>query len=257
VEHRHQLRGRQLTLVAEERPCEGLEQHAAGAVGHAEAVQECRGIGVVEFGGRGGAVIGQQRPARVGVGAGQFTAGQALRPQRQCKQVQRRSGGQTRQVLGWVRRRDDRIARHRREERQLRIDTSQDRPPRVVVPEERVESVFDELLAAVGQALRPSAQPAAEMLGRLQNRYGDASFGQHHRGGYSGDPAADDCHLRSARDVARQQRIGDDQTAGPHPKRGGPACQRVAHASLMPPPYAAHVLGDVRAQRRRAPPPRP
>ena len=220
VEHRDQLAGRQRPRLGEERAGERLEQHRLGAVRHAQAGQELRGRHVVEPGGGPLAVVGQQFGGQPGVGAEQVAQAQAGGPGEQRQQVQRRRRRQAGEVLGRPGARQHRVAADRPQEAQLRVEPAQHRPPRVVVPEERVEAVLDDLVGPVRQRVRPGAEPAAEGRRGLQQGDRDPALGEHHGRADPGDPAADDDGLgavrqrRGAAAGRRRRRRGAASAAG-------------------------------------------
>ena len=226
VEHRDQLAGRQRPRLGEERAGERLEQHRLGAVRHAQAGQELRGRHVVEPGGGPLAVVGQQLGRQPGVGAEQVAQAEAGGAGEQGQQVQRRRRRQAGEVLGRPGARQHRVAADRPQEAQLRVDPPQDRPPGVVVPEERVEAVLDDLVGAVRQRVRPGAEPAAEGRRGLQQGDRDPALGEHHGRADPGDPAADDDGLGAVRHGAGPTGVGGDDGAGPHPQGRGAGGER-------------------------------
>ena len=252
MEHRDELGRRQRVGPGEERARERLEQHRLGAVGHAEVGEEPCGGHVVERGGGGRGVVGEELGGQGLVRAHEVAQAEAGGAGEEREQVERRRAGQAGEVLRRPAARDHRIAADRAQERQARVGAPQDGPPRVVVPEERVEPVLDDLRGAVGQGVRPRAEPAAERRRRLQQRDGHAAFGQHHRGAHAGDAAADHHGLGAGR---HGRRDGGDR----RPPGAGAACAVARRALSGPPadptvaqPSAGYGAGAVTSQRKQS-----
>ena len=92
--------------------------------------------------------------------------------------------------------------------------------------------MLDDLLGAVGQRVRPRAEPAAEGLRRLEQRDGHTALGQHHRGAHARDPAPDDHRLGAGRRGPRAQRVGGHQHARTHAQGSGAGVPRSTPSTL-------------------------
>ena len=110
--------------------------------------------------------------------------------------------------------RDHRVAADRPQERQLRVDPAQDRRATCSSAGRRRGSRARRPASrAVGQRVRPRAEPPAQRRRRLQQRDGHPALGQHHRRADARDAAADDHGLGARRDASRGSRGSGATTA--------------------------------------------
>ena len=192
----------------------------------------------------------QQRRGEHPVGVPQVAQPQAGRAGQQREQVDRRQPGQRGEVLGRPLPGEHRVAAERAEEAELRVDPAQQRAPGVVLPEEAVEAVLDPLRRAVGEPPRPGAEPAAEVVGGLQQRDPHAALGEHDGGGDAGDPAAD--HHRGGRRRHPPRPVGPRRHHRPRPHPQQPAQRPSSTAANLTAAPAPASPDHVRRARPRA-----